>query len=105
MDDFRVIYKILKTLHKAMDLEEFDKSSISASALGLSEPKWNRIMAMLLREGYIDGGIVFTVFDSTYPNVVLTMPEITLKGLEYLEENSIMRKAAETARGIAEIIK
>ena len=53
MDDFRIIYKILRILQKSMDMEEFDKSSISAEILGLSIPKWNRIMAMLLNEGYI----------------------------------------------------
>ena len=53
MDDFRVIYKILRILQKAMDLEEFDKNNISPEALNLSIPKWNRIMAILLKEGYI----------------------------------------------------
>lgn len=56
MDDFRTIYKILRILQKSMDLEEFKKNSISAETLGLSIPKWNRIMAMLLNEGYISGG-------------------------------------------------
>lgn len=55
MDDFRIIYKILRILQNSMDLEEFDRNSISAEALGLSVPKWSRLMAMLLKEGYITG--------------------------------------------------
>lgn len=100
MDDFRTIYKILRILQKSMDLEEFNKNSISAETLGLSIPKWNRIMAMLLNEGYISGGETWNAMDCGYPKVALTRPELTLKGLEYLEENSLMRKAADLAKGI-----
>ena len=100
MDDFRTIYKILRILQKSMDLEEFNKNSISAETLGLSIPKWNRIMAMLLNEGYISGGQTWNAMDCGYSKVALTRPELTLKGLEYLEENSLMRKAADLAKGI-----
>lgn len=100
MDDFRIIYKILRILQKSMDLEEFDKSSISAEILGLSIPKRNRIMAMLLNEGYISGGETWNAMDCGYPKVALTRPELTLKGQEYLEENSLMRKAADLSKGI-----
>ncbi len=100
MDDFRIIYKILRILQRSMDLEEFDKSNISAEALDLSVPKWSRIMAMLLNEGYISGGETWNAMDCGYPRVALTRPELTLKGLEYLEENSLMRKAADLAKGI-----
>ena len=30
MEDFRIIYKILRILQKAMDLEEFDSEELSA---------------------------------------------------------------------------
>ena len=104
MDDFRIIYKILRILQKAMDLEEFDRSSISAEALGLSVPKWNRLMTMLLKEGYVSGGEVWTAMECGYPQVTLTRPELTLKGLEYLEENGLMKKAANLAKGIKDTI-
>ena len=35
MDDFRVMYRILKTLERAMDLDEFDAARLSAEALGV----------------------------------------------------------------------
>ena len=104
MDDFRIIYKILRILQKAMDLEEFDRSSISAEALGLSIPKWSRLMAMLLKEGYVSGGEVWTAMECGYPQVTLARPELTLKGLEYLEENGLMKKAANLAKGIKDTI-
>lgn len=105
MEDFRIIYRILKILQKAMDLEEFDRQNLSAEVLGLSLPKWSRIMSMLLREGYITGGETWNSMTQSYPRVVLTRPEITLKGLEYLEENSLMKKAADLAKGIIDTIK
>lgn len=102
MEDFRIIYRILRILQKSMDLEEFDQNSISAEALGLSVPKWSRLMAMLLKEGYISGGETWNAMECGYPRVALTRPELTLKGLEYLEENSLMRKASDLAKGIVD---
>ena len=40
--------------------------------------------------------------DDFRTKVALTRPELTLKGLEYLEENSLMRKAADLAKGKVE---
>lgn len=104
MDDFKTIYKILRTLQLAMDLEEFDIFSLSPEALKLTEPRWNRLMSMLLKEGYITGGQAWDALDCPCPRVSLTRPEITLKGLEYLQENSLMKKAANIARGIKDIV-
>jgi len=35
MDNFKIIYKILKAMEVAMDLEEFDTKSISKEAFGV----------------------------------------------------------------------
>lgn len=103
MDNFKVIYRILRYLEKAMDLEEPDMERISASALGLSERRWAAIMEMLAREQYIDG---VTVKRSANGDVVVSLPSprITLRGLEYLQENSLMQKAANLAKGVVDII-
>lgn len=103
MDNFKVIYKILKILEKSMDLEEFDMSSISKERLELSEARWSRIMALLVAEGYVTGVEVWNSMDCGYPRICLTRPEITIKGLEYLEENTFMKKAANLAKGIKDI--
>lgn len=62
-----------------MDCEEFDKQAISAEALGISEARRVALLRMLAESGYIQQRIDFR-------------PEITLKGLEYLEENSLMKR-------------
>lgn len=104
MDNFKIIYKILKILEKAMDLEEFDKSSLSKESLEMSEARWCRIMAILKSEGYITGVQVWQAMECEHPRVALTRPEITLKGLEYLEENTFMKKAANLAKGIKDTV-
>ena len=103
MDNFRTIYKILRYLEQAMDYDEPDLDRISADALDISEQRWIAIMEMLAREGYIDG---MTVKRSTDGSVSISIPHprITLRGLEYLQENSAMQKAARIAKGIAEIV-
>lgn len=104
MDNFKAIYNILKILERSMDLEEFDNASVSKERLGLTEPRWSRIMAMLAAEGYIKGIEVWNSMDCSYPRVALTRPEITIKGLEYLENNSFMKKVANVAKGIKDTI-
>ena len=105
MEQFKQIYRILSILHKAMDLEEWDSKLLSPEALGISLPMWSRLMAMLLKEGYITGGEVWESFDVSYPKVKLVRPEITLKGLEYLEENGLMKKAEEMLKEVIHIVK
>lgn len=105
MEQFKQIYRILSILHKAMDLEEWDSKLLSPEALGISLPMWSRLMAMLLKEGYITGGETWESFDVSYPKVKLSRPEITLKGLEYLEENSLMKKAGEMLKEVIHIVK
>ena len=105
MEQFKQIYRILSILRKAMDLEEWDSKLLSPEALGISLPMWSRLMAMLLKEGYITGGEAWASFDVSYPKVKLTRPEITLKGLEYLEENSLMKKAGEMIKEVIHIVK
>ena len=54
-------------------------------------------------EGYITG---LSIKRSTDGEICCSVsnPRITLKGLEYLQENSIMQKAANLAKGVADII-
>lgn len=76
MEEFTQIYRILQILKKAMDVEEFEKELISSEAIKVNHPK-----------------------------VELTRPEITLKGLEYLEENSMMKKVSKVAKGVIDVFK
>lgn len=103
MNNFKIIYRILKYLEKAMDYDEADMDFISSEALGLTKQRWISIMEMLEKEGYITG---INVKRSADGEVLLSVSgiRITLKGLEYMQENSLMQKAANVAKGVADII-
>lgn len=103
MDNFKTIYRILWYLEKAMDYDEADIDFISASKLGITEQRWAAIMQMLVNEGYITGIGVKRSADGEV-SLPVSDVRITMKGLEYLQENSLMQKAANLAKGIAEIM-
>ncbi len=102
-DNFKFIYKILKTLEAAMDCPEFDISQISAEKLGVSQERWGRYLEMMVDAGYIKGVRVYT--DCTDEiNIEDEGIRITLKGLEYLSENSIMQRFYNIAKGVKDLI-
>lgn len=103
MDNFRAVYKILSALEKAMDLPGFDIMQVGPDSLQVSQERWCRYLEMMADVGYIKG-VSFrrnitgeTIADAQ--NI-----RITLKGLEYLQENSIMRKIYNAAKGVVDII-
>lgn len=104
MNNFDIIYKILKKLEKAMDLDEFTLDDISAQVLKVGESRWAAIMEMLYENGYVSGISVQRSADGDI-QISESSVRITLKGLEYLSENSFMKKAANVAKGIIETIK
>lgn len=99
MDSFRVIYKILRYLEAAMDYDEIDSNRLSAESLGVSENRRIALLEMLVREGYVDGIGIKQSADGAV-TISMSSPRITLKGLEYLHENSVMNKMAAVAKGI-----
>ena len=103
-EDFRTIYKILSILQKSMDYEVVD-IRLSVDNLGITEPKRKALLGMLLKNGYVEGFQVIQYIGDPTPSIEgLEGIRITLKGLEYLEENSLMQKAARLATGIAEVL-
>lgn len=105
MDNFNIIYKILKELEKALDYDEFDVSRISHERLGITEQRWEKIMIMLTKSGYVEGIVYDQCMEDYGSKLCLPMhPVITLKGLEYLADNTLMKKAANVAKGIKEVV-
>lgn len=103
MQEFKTIYHILKALLLAMETGELDKDRISSDTLNVSENKRRELIILLAEEGYIkgllhkwyiDGGVAYQDDDI----------KITLKGIEYLEDNSMMKKAANLAKGVIDMV-
>ncbi len=102
MDNFKAVYNILSALEKAMDLPEFDLETISHEVLGVSKQRWARYLEMMADVGYIKGiNISKNILGETQIHNIDI--KITLKGLEYLQENSIMQKIYKTMKGIKDI--
>ena len=101
-DNFKCIYTILRTLEKALDYPEFDIEQIGHIALGISKERWTAYIEMLCDAGYIKGVVVQKYIDGE-KNVDVDDIMITLKGLEFLTENSIMQRTYKTAKGIKDI--
>lgn len=95
-DDMHVImYKILCYLYKCMkDGVEPDLSMVRFDGPmlgGIPELYWRRIMQQLVDGGYV-GGVSVSYFDNA-PQVLMRSPYVTLDGVEFLQENSMMAKA------------
>lgn len=100
MEYFSIIYKILKAIEQSMDYDEFDSRSISPEALHVKETRWEILMTELVKNGYIDGVALIPVMGRRTPIVKIIRPTLTIKGAEYLSENSMMKKAYNLAKGV-----
>ncbi len=102
-DNFRTIYRILSAFEKALDVENFELETISEKKLGISKARWTKYIEMLTEAEYIAGIEIQDTIAGT--DVLAENPHITLKGLEYLAENSIMQRMYKTAKGIKDLLK
>ena len=88
MSNSQVIYKILRLLDKYKGDESFDYELIFASALKLKYAEWEQIICKLQDDGYIRGLIYTRTLSDEFPRLAEPIhPRITLKGMEFLEEN------------------
>ena len=105
MDVFKAVYKILMALEKAMDLPEFDlEENVGPNHLGISRERWMRYLEMMLDVEYIKGP---PIMENAIGDLMIRGKadyRITLKGLEYLQENATMRKIYKAAKGLRDIL-
>ena len=105
MDNFKMIYRILKYLEEHLGESNLDMDEVSHERLGISFPRWEALLKLMQEEGYIKGLTYQQTMSDSQPHVVEPIrPSITIKGLEYLAENSIMKKIAEAAKQVKSII-
>lgn len=87
-----VIYKILSYLYECMKSGVSpDVSKIGASGLCIPDDYWTQIVSQLVGRGYVSG---VSVTKTTSGDIVnFPKPSVTLDGVEFLMENSMMGKA------------
>ena len=105
MDNFKIIYRILKYLEQHLGVENLDIDKISHEQLGISFLRWEALLRMMQEEGYIKGLVYEQTMSDSSPHVVIPIrPKITIKGLEYLAENGLMKKAESVFKTVKEFI-
>lgn len=103
-DYFRMLYEILKKLYLAKKQgQPVDLLQISADSLGIPQGYRDEILSDALYKGLVSG---FTVKSDINGTVVMGLEriKITYDGIEYLKENSNMRKVVEYLKTIGEFI-
>jgi len=98
------IYRILATLLKYSGRKDFDNELISAERLKLSYEEWEQLIIMLRKKGYVEGVVYTQTLSDRFPRIVdISMIAITLDGIEYVEENSTMKKIGNALKMAGEI--
>ena len=80
--ELRTVYKVLKRIHAAEQLEETDPGMFAPEVFDIDAAQRDRIMAMLQAEGLIDGVIVRKYAGQRRETVLIDWQalEVTLKG-------------------------
>lgn len=103
-DYFVIAYRILKYLYEAFQTGESPELCMfGADALGINEAYWCNVMESLSIEGYVRGATIIPRLGGNC-GLKLNDIKITQKGIEYLQENSMMAKARNMLKGIKETI-
>lgn len=103
MDTLQTAYKILYSLeHKKK--ADYMGVLIGPEKLGVPEDKWLDVLRALLDDGYI-AGVKLQQDILGNQMVDIENARITLKGAEYLRENSVMAKFAQAATNIISVVK
>lgn len=97
-DMYVIMYKILAYLYDCMkhDIDP-DINKWSAEAFGIPEAYWAKIVKELVDHGLIDGVNVM----GTFGNKLIVSPydpKVTMEGVQFAQENSMMAKAAKFLR-------
>jgi hypothetical protein len=101
---YGIIWKILNILDLSLDLSDFDtEKELNPKHLGITENRFFRYIEMLQNAGYIDG-VKIEEYLTGEKEFDLSEITITLNGIQFLLENSTMRKMANIAEKLGLIV-
>lgn len=92
-DFFPIVYRILAALYKNLkeDIKN-DNGLFDTTLYGCKKSFLDYILKYLIDEKYVDS-VKYTFYDNKINFSDLTVMRITPKGIEYLQDNSMMNKA------------
>ena len=97
MEYLPIVYVILKSIDESFENDNFSlENTLNHNKFKISEKRLFAILEDLISYGYITGiSIKFTLSQNT--NVSINRPRLTLLGIEYLENNTAMKRAYKKA--------
>ncbi|HZJ75505.1 MAG TPA: YjcQ family protein [Clostridia bacterium] len=101
MDNFKIIYRILKAMDKSID--SGDVRLPIHTELEITLDRYYALLIAMVDEGLIDGVSYNYYLEQSEPDILLNKPRLTLKGFEYLAENSTINKAKSLVKGMIDI--
>lgn len=102
-DIFRLIYTLLKELYEhKKDGTRTPREDIGPDRLQISDGYWVSIICELVDNGYISG-VRYRETKTGKVLIGLDEIDITLKGVEYLQENSMMKKVHQFLKDVKDI--
>lgn len=103
-DYFVLVYRILTYLYACFKAgERADAAAFGPEALRIGDGYWVNLMESILNEGYVTGIAIISMAGGV-ESVKLMNLKITQKGIEYLQENSMMSKVKDFLREAKDII-
>ena len=103
-DYFKIVYVILTELyHCKKKNENIDLRNISSARFQIPEGYLLDILSDMREEGYVKG---FEILNSKTGRYIMSLEDITItmQGIEYLQDNSKMKKVAEALKTIKDIV-
>lgn len=105
MDNFKVIYRILKYLERRIDTPYATIEDLDPGQLGISRNRLDKLLKEMEKNGYIEGLHWIQTMSDPVPCILPGCHiEITLKGMEYLAENSMMKKAGDLLKTAVDVV-
>lgn len=99
-----LVVAILKYLEESLDEERIDFSKVNPETLGVSDPRYNRVIEMMLSERYVTGFHKIPIAGQSYNSYKAISPNITLAGISFLSQNKPSSKAYEILKEIRDWI-
>lgn len=82
-------------------MKNFDDENFTASHFAVSDALFLNILQSLIEAGYIGG--IKIVTDKCGLDISLISPHLSLSGMEYLADNTMMKKAYRLLKGIRDV--
>lgn len=103
-DYFVVAYRILRYLHECFKTgERAGLDMFGPDALGINNGYWVNMLESLTNEGYITG-VEFPTAIGSIRSAKICDARITQKGIEFLEDNTKIKKAAQFLKSLKEAV-